>query len=57
MVEINEEKEASLHVKELELEIDGLKKRVPELNGQELYDTARKIVEKMDTVICILEID
>ena len=56
MTEINQEdKEASSHVMELELEIDGLKKKIPGLEGKELYDAARGIVEKMDTVFCILQ--
>ena len=40
-------------IEELVAEINRLKKIIPNVYDDELYDAAKKIVENMDTIICL----
>ena len=52
----NQEQELEI-IPQLEKEIDVLKSKIHSLNGQELYDAAKQIVENMDLVFCLEDIE
>ena len=42
-------------LKDLQEEVDAEQARISTLSGQALYDSAKKIVENMDTIFCLLD--
>jgi len=42
-------------LKDLQEEVDAEQARIPSLSGQALYDSAKKIVENMGTIFCLLD--